>query len=393
MHVFLSGFGEHFYLLSTAYSIPYKTMNSLHLAKFIFVMALNETLVLGGFLVLILLMLMIDIGVFHKKDHVVGYKEALTWTGVWVFLALATGVFIYFFGDLIHDVNSLEDVKVKAAEYGHPILNQLSELNPGQDKEALHIYRRNLSLEYLTGYVIEYSLSIDNIFVIVLIFFSFNVEKKYYHRVLFWGILGAIVMRFLFIFLASSLIHEFEWVLLIFGGFLVFTGAKMFLDRNKEKKIDKEKHPVLRFTSRFFRVDSKYVGHNFFIKKDGKIYLTTLFIVLLVVEFSDVIFAVDSVPAIFSITKDPYIVFFSNIFAIIGLRSLFFLLINVLDKFRFLHIGLSILLIFVGVKMILPFLDFLGNPHISTLNSLVIVVSIIGGSILASLLIPKKKVK
>lgn len=353
-------------------------------------MTLNETLVLAGFLVLIVLMLMIDIGVFHKKDHVVGYKEALTWTGVWVFLALATAVFIYFFGNLIHDVNTLDDVLMKADEYGHPILKQLGDGVSNQ--EALHIYRRNLSLEYLTGYVIEYSLSIDNIFVIVLIFFSFNVDKKYYHRVLFWGILGAIVMRFLFIFLASSLITKFDWVLLIFGGFLVFTGVKMFLDRNKEKKIDKKNHPVIRLTSRFFRVDSTYVGHSFFIRKNGKLYITTLFIVLLVVEFSDVIFAVDSVPAIFSITKDPYIVFFSNIFAIIGLRSLFFLLINVLDKFRYLHIGLSILLVFVGVKMILPFIDFLGNPHISTLNSLVIVISIIGGSILLSVIFPAKKV-
>jgi len=167
----------------------------------------------------------------------------------------------------------------------------------------------------------------------------------------------------------------------------------MFLDRNKKKKIDTQNHPVIRLSSRFFRIDSEHKGHNFFIRKNGKLYITSLFVVLLVVEFSDVIFAVDSVPAIFSITKDPYIVFFSNIFAIIGLRSLFFLLINVLDKFRFLHIGLSILLIFVGVKMILPFLNFLGNPHISTLNSLIIVISIIGGSILASLLIPIKKEK
>ena len=352
-------------------------------------MALNETLVLAGFLVLIVLMLMIDIGVFHKKDHEVGYKEALTWTAIWVSLALATGVFIYFFGGLIHNVNDLNEVLEKANEYGHPILKQLGEGVSNED--ALHIYQRNLALEYFTGYVIEYSLSIDNIFVIVLIFFSFNVEKKYYHRVLFWGIIGAIVMRFLFIFLSASLIQRFDWVLVIFGAFLVFTGTKMFLERNKEKKIDKEHHPVLRLTSRFFRVDSDYKGHNFFIRKNGKLYMTTLFIVLLVVEFSDVIFAVDSVPAIFSITKDPYIVFFSNIFAIIGLRSLFFLLINVLDKFRYLHIGLSILLVFVGVKMILPFLNFLGNPHISTLNSLVIIISIIGGSILASLLIPAKK--
>jgi tellurite resistance protein TerC len=209
--------------------------------------------------------------------------------------------------------------------------------------------------------------------------------------VLFWGILGAIVMRFLFIFVSSALIQQFEWVLIFFGALLIFTGIKMFLDRNKDRKIDTSQHPVIRLTSRFFRVDREYKGKKFFIRKEGKLYLTSLFVVLLVVEFSDVIFAVDSVPAIFSITKDPYIVYFSNIFAIIGLRSLFFLLINILEKFRYLHTGLSILLIFVGVKMILPFLDFLGNPHISTPISLLVVVSIILVSILASIVIPPKK--
>ncbi len=347
---------------------------------------INEALILIGFLILIILMLMVDIGVFHKKNHEVGFREALMWTAVWVSLALGTGVLIFYFGNLIHGVDNLNDVKEIADKYSHPILKQLV---PGiSDEEALYIYRRNLSLEYLTGYVIEYSLSIDNIFVIVLIFYSFGVEKQYYHRVLFWGILGAIVMRFLFIFISSELIQRFEWILYIFGAFLIFTGVKMFLDRNKEKKIDKEHHPVIRFTSKFFSVDKDYKGSKFFLRKEGKLFITTLFVVLLVVEFSDVIFAVDSVPAIFSITKDPYIVYFSNIFAIIGLRSLFFLLINILGKFRYLHIGLSFLLVFVGIKMSLP---LFGDIHISTLNSLIIVISIIGGSILASLFIPVKK--
>ena len=352
-------------------------------------MVLNETLVFVGFLVLVILILMIDIGVFHKKDHEVGFREALTWTSVWISIALAIGVLIYYFGNLIHNVQDVAGVRDIAIKYGHPIVNQLVEgIN---DESALHIYRKSLSLEYFTGYLIEYSLSIDNIFVIVMIFYSFGVEKKYYHRVLFWGILGAIIMRFLFIFISSELIQQFEWVLLFFGGLLIVTGIKLFVERNKEKNIDTQHHPVIRFTSRFFKVDKEYKGPKFFIRKDGKLFLTTLFVVLLVVEFSDVIFAVDSVPAIFSITKDPYIVYFSNIFAIIGLRSLFFLLINILEKFRFLHIGLSVLLVFVGVKMILPFLGFLGNPHISTLNSLVVIISIIGVSILASVLIPVKK--
>ncbi|MEJ2595655.1 MAG: TerC/Alx family metal homeostasis membrane protein [bacterium] len=350
---------------------------------------MNETLVLIGFLVLVSLILMVDIGVFHKKDHEVGFREALVWTAVWVSLALATGVLIYFFGNMIHGLDNVEAITSRAEDFKHPILDQLSAVT--SDETAKHIYNRNLALEYITGYLIEYSLSIDNIFVIVLVFYSFGVEKQYYHRVLFWGILGAIVMRFLFIFLSAELIQRFEWILVIFGAFLVFTGVKMFLERKKTRSIDTQNHPVIRFTSRFFRVNREYRGHRFFLKIDGRIYITSLFIVLLVIEFSDVIFAVDSVPAIFSVTKDPYIVYFSNIFAIIGLRSLFFLLINIMEKFRFLHIGLSFLLVFVGIKMILPFIGFLGNIHIPTLTSLFIIIGIIGLSILASLIIPVSK--
>jgi tellurite resistance protein TerC len=349
-------------------------------------MVINEIVAIIGFLVLIILMLMVDIGVFHKKDHAVSFREALGWTILWISLALFSGLLIYLFGEKIHGITNGTQLEAIIEKYGHPITFYADDF-----ERSLAIYRQNLALEYLTGYLIEYSLSIDNIFVFVLIFYSFGVDKKYYHRVLFWGILGAIVMRFLFIFVSSALIQQFEWVLIFFGALLIFTGIKMFLDRNKDRKIDTSQHPVIRLTSRFFRVDREYKGEKFFIRKEGKLYLTSLFVVLLVVEFSDVIFAVDSVPAIFSITKDPYIVYFSNIFAIIGLRSLFFLLINILEKFRYLHTGLSILLIFVGVKMILPFLDFLGNPHISTPISLLVVVSIILVSILASIVIPPKK--
>ena len=345
-----------------------------------------SNMVLLGFLVIMGFFLALDLGVFHKKDREIGFKEAAVWTVVWVSMAMLAFMLIYFFGEKIHGVTNLEEVKEKVAEYGHPIASRLQGVSDGQ---ALKIYRQNLALEYLTGYIVEYSLSIDNIFVIILIFASFGIQKKYYHRVLFWGIIGAVVMRFLFIFLFSSLIHRFEWLLLLFGAFLVFTGVKMFLQRNKTKKIDTKNHPVIRFTARYFSVDREYTGHNFFVRKNGKLFVTSLFIVLLIVEFSDVIFAVDSIPAIFSITKDPYIVYFSNIFAIIGLRSLFFLLINILDKFRYLNIGLSILLVFVGLKMILPFLP--GDYHLNTVQSLIVILIIIGGSILASLVIPDKK--
>ncbi|NOX85243.1 MAG: TerC/Alx family metal homeostasis membrane protein, partial [Chlorobi bacterium] len=319
-----------------------------------FQMDFHSNMVLLGFLLAMGFFLALDLGVFHKKDHEIGFKEATIWTVIWISMALLAFILIYFFGEKIHGITDIAGIKEKMTEYGHPISRQLQ--NVSDNGTALKIYRENLALEFLTGYIVEYSLSIDNIFVIILIFASFGIEKKYYHRVLFWGILGAVAMRFLFIFLFSTLIHRFEWLLLLFGAFLVFTGVKMFLQRNKEKKIDTKNHPVIRFTARYFSVDKDYTGHNFFIRKSGKLFVSSLFIVLLIVEFSDVIFAVDSIPAIFSITKDPYIVYFSNIFAIIGLRSLFFLLINILDKFRYLNIGLSLLLVLVGVKMILPFL-------------------------------------
>lgn len=346
-------------------------------------MGQNEAVALVGFILIIIVMLMMDIGIFHKKDREVSFKEALGWTSLWVSLALISWLLIYLFGDKIHGPASIEDLKELVAKYGHPIT-----LAEGNLEQSLAIYRQNLGLEFITGYIIEYSLSIDNIFVIVMIFYSFGVDKKYYHKVLFWGILGAIIMRFLFIFISSTLIQRFDWILVFFGLLLVFTGVKMFLDRNKDLRIDTQKHPVIRFSAKYLAVDKEYEGPQFFIRKNGKLFVTSLFIVLLVIEFTDVIFAVDSVPAIFSITKDPFIVYFSNIFAIIGLRSLFFLVINILERFRFLNIGLSALLVFIGLKMITHHFHLV---EISTLQSLVIVLGILLASILASIIIPAKK--
>jgi len=341
---------------------------------------------LAGFLVVIGLFLSIDLGVFHKKDYEIGTREAAVWTVIWVSLAMVAWAFIYFFGEKIHGISDWDDLHQIVEKYGSPVT-----IDKNSFDQSLIAYRHNMALEYLTGYIVEYSLSLDNIFVIVMIFFSFGIKKIYYHRVLFWGIIGAVVMRFVFIFLSSALIQRFDWILVFFGALLIYTGIKMFVERNKNKKIDTKNHPVIRFTAKYFAVEKDYTGHQFFIRKSGKLFVTSLFIVLLIVEFSDVIFAVDSVPAIFSITKDPYIVYASNIFAIIGLRSLFFLLINILDKFRFLHIGLSALLVFVGSKMILPFLPFIGGVHISTLHSLYVILGIIVVSVLASVLIPEKK--
>lgn len=347
-------------------------------------MAQSETIVMLCFLALVVLILMIDIGVFSKKkEKEISFKEALGWTSVWVSLALITWLLIYLYGERIHGIQTMDDLKEIVAKYSPPITIIENDL-----PKSLAVYRQNLGLEFITGYLVEYSLSIDNIFVIVMIFYSFGVDKIHYHRILFWGILGAIAMRFLFIFISAALIEKFDWILIFFGALLIFTGIKMFLERNKEKDIDTKNHPVIRFASRIFSVDYEYTGSNFFIRKNGKLFISTLFVVLLVIEFSDLIFAVDSVPAIFSITKDPFIVYFSNIFAIIGLRSLFFLLINVLEKFRYLHIGLSVLLVFVGVKMIIPFIF---EVHVTTMQSLTAIILILAFSMIASVLLPARK--
>ena len=338
----------------------------------------QEVVVLICFLILIIFILIVDLGVFHKKNHEVGFKEALGFTTLWVTLALIFWGMIYLFGDWIHGPENFEDLKDLVSKYGHPI-----KLIENDYEKSLQIYRQNLGLEFITGYIIEYSLSVDNIFVILMIFYSFGVKKIYYHRVLFWGILGAVIMRFLFIFISSALIQQFAWILYLFGALLVFTGIKMFLDRNKKDTIDTNKHPIIVFVSKHFAVDREYEGPRFFIRKEGKLYLTGLFVVLIVIEFSDVIFAVDSVPAIFSITKDPFIVYFSNIFAIIGLRSLFFLIMNIIEKFRYLKIGLSVLLVFIGVKMLIH--DYI---QITTMQSLTIILFILLISMIASLLIP-----
>jgi tellurite resistance protein TerC len=346
----------------------------------------NEITFFSIFLVFIIGVLMLDLGVFDRKSHVVPFKEALIWTGIWVFLSFAFYLLLRFQGDLIHGLNSLDAIKKQVAEFHHPI--NIDGLNYEQ---ALDLYRKNLSLEYLTGYMIEYALSVDNVFVMILIFLAFRVQKMYYKRVLFWGILGAVIMRFLFIFLSAALIQKFEWIMYIFGAFLVFTGIKMFLSRNQEEKIDTEAHPIVKIASKYLPVYPHYFRHHFWFRKPEtkKLYFTPLFIVLLVIEFTDVVFAVDSVPAIFSVTLDPYIVFFSNIFAILGLRSLFFVVVNVISLFHYLKHGLSILLAFIGIKMLLK--EPLQDIGFTTAHSLYVVVIILTVSILASLIFPKKK--
>ncbi|MDF3078943.1 MAG: TerC family protein [Sphingobacteriaceae bacterium] len=344
----------------------------------------NELLFFAGFILFIVLMLSIDLGVFNKNEHVVSFKEAAIMSAVWVAFAIGFYFILLTEGQILHNITNYAELEAVTQKNLHNIT-----LIPGHFAESTHIYNQNLALEFITGYLIEYALSVDNIFVMVLIFTAFGVNERYYHRVLVWGIIGAIVMRFLFIFLGATLISRFEWIMYVFGAFLVYTGIMMFLNRNHEEKIDPKNHKVVKLASKYFRVHPEFVGHSFFVRRNGHRYITPLFLVLLIVEFTDLIFAVDSIPAIFAITKDPYIVFFSNIFAILGLRSMFFLLVNVIHKFHYLKTGLSFLLIFIGIKMLGH--HWLAEWGFTTTHSLLIIVLILTVSVVASLMFPQKR--
>ncbi|MCF0061313.1 TerC/Alx family metal homeostasis membrane protein [Dyadobacter chenwenxiniae] len=344
----------------------------------------NEVLFFGGFILVISVMLLLDLGVFNKKDHVVKFGEAAAWTVAWIFLALVFYVIINTHGDLVHGMDSFEELSAIKDKYAPHL-----KLIPGDFAGSLEIYRKNMSLEFITGYLLEYALSVDNIFVIILIFSSFGVRPQYYKKVLFWGVLGAIVMRFIFIFLGSALMQRFEWIIYIFGLLLVYQGGKIFFEAGKDEKIDPAKHPVVKFASKYLPVFPRYVREHFFVLKKGKWLVTPLFVVVLIVEFTDLIFAVDSVPAVFSVTKDPYVVFFSNIFAIMGLRSMFFFLSNIMGLFRFLKYGLGVLLVFIGGKML--FHTQLEVAGFETVYSLYVILGILAVSILASVVFPEKK--
>ena len=298
-----------------------------------------------GFNAFVLIMLCIDLGVFHRKAHIVTFKESIAWTVTWITLALV--------------------------------------FNPG----VAHYMGNEKGLEFFAGYVIEYSLSVDNMFVFALLFNYFAVPPLYQHKVLFWGILGALVMRAIMIFLGAALIAKFAWIIYVFGAFLILTGIKMVVKRDEE--IHPERNPLVRLFKRFMPVTSDYRGDRFFVKENGIRMATPLFVVLLLVECSDLVFAVDSVPAIFAVTEDPFIVYTSNVFAILGLRSLYFALSGVMEKFHYLKIGLGVVLTFVGVKMLLAHSPWKIDTHVS----LGVIVVVLAGSVVASLLWPKKTVK
>lgn len=330
--------------------------------------------------------MIVDLGVFSKKQsHVVQFKEAAIWSAIWVALSIGFYFFLQYYGYLVHGIDSLARLQEVRDLYADHV-----KFVPGNFAANLERFQANMALEYITGYLVEYSLSADNIFVFILIFSSFGVHERYYKKILVWGILGAIILRFIFIFLGSALIQRFEWIMYLFGAFLVYTGVQLFFQKEEDEKIEPSKHPVVRFASKYLNVYHRNVTDNFFVrrKSDRKLFVTPLFLIVIVVAFTDLVFAVDSIPAIFSITKDPYIVFFSNVFAIMGLRSMFFFLSSIMSQFRFLKVGLAVLLTFIGAKMLAE--HWLADWGFKPAYSLYIIIGILSISILASWLIPEK---
>ena len=297
----------------------------------------------GAFIAAIMVFLALDLGVFHRKAHVIDFKEALLWTFVWFSVAMI-------FAGSLSNWRSKEE-----------------------------------SLEFVTGYIIELSLSMDNVFVIALIFAYFRVPLIYQHRVLFWGILGALVMRGVMIGIGAALVQRFHWMLYVFGGFLLVTGIKMIF--TDDEGVHPEKNPVLRIARKFFPISPDFDGQKFTTRINGRAALTPLALVLLMVETTDLVFAVDSIPAIFSVTQNSFVVFTSNVFAILGLRSLYFVLANAIGYFRYLKIGLSIVLVFIGGKMLLV----IWKIHIPTATSLMVVAGIITTSIIYSMIVGRKE--
>jgi tellurite resistance protein TerC len=288
----------------------------------------------------VLVLLALDLGLFHRDDHTISVKEALIWSGIWTLLALLFNLGVWLFGG------------------------------------------PQAGLEFFTGYLIERSLSIDNIFVFILVFSYFAVPSKYQYKVLFWGILGALVMRITLILVGAALIKEFHWVIYLFGALLVVSGIRMAIQ--KEGQMEPDKNPLVKFFKRFMPVSSEYHNGHFFTRIKGVLYATPLFLVLLVVESTDLVFALDSIPAIFAITDDPFIVYTSNVFAILGLRALYFALAGIMDRFHYLKIGLSATLVFVGAKMLLT--DLIKIPVLASLGVIAAILTI---SIVASLLRPR----
>ena len=318
----------------------------------------------GLFMLFVLAMLALDLGVFHRKAHVVGFKESAIWSAVWVALAMGFCLLLYQYA--LHKFP--RDPRLLAVE--------------GFDATAA---ARQTALEFLTGFVVEKSLAVDNIFVFVVVFNFFGIPAIYQHRVLFYGILGALVFRVIFIALGSVLM-QYHWVVIVFGVFLILTGVKILFA--PEKPIEPEKNPLIKLLRKLVPVTPTLEGQSFFLRINGVLHATPLFVALVFLELSDIIFAVDSVPAIFALTKEPFIVLTSNVFAILGLRAMYFLLAGVVDKFRYLKYGLGVVLVFVGLKMVWLNEAFGGKFPITW--SLGIIAGVLASSILLSILVPPR---
>jgi len=302
---------------------------------------MSDALAWSIFGVIVLVLLALDLGVFHRKAHEVKMKEALIWSAVWITVALLFNVGVYF------------------------------------------VKGRELAVQFLAGYLLEKSLSVDNLFVFLLIFNYFHLPSQYQHKILFWGIIGALVSRAVFIFCGLSLLHYFSWMIYVFGAILIWTGLKLAFE--KDKKVEPEKNIFVKAFRRFFPLDKGYHDGKFFVKLNGVLYATPLIVILLVVESTDIVFAVDSIPAILAISRDAFIIYTSNVFAILGLRALYFALAQLMKLFHHLHYGLSLILVLIGVKMIVA--HFIHIPTVATLGTILLVLA---ASVVASIIWPSK---
>lgn len=318
-----------------------------------------------GFIGFVLAVLALDLGVFHKDAHEVSFKESAIWTVVWISLAMVFNLFLYKYSEWVFSSD--------------PRLLGIPGFDPSESA-------KQVALEFLTGFVVEKSLAIDNIFIFAVVFSYFSIPKVYQHRVLFWGIIGALIFRAIFVALGAVLM-QYHAVVIFFGVLLLFTGIKMFFAGTEEQ--DLEKNFIVKLLKKFLRIYPKIDGQNFFVKKDGLTHVTPLFLALIFMELTDIIFAVDSVPAIFALTKEPLIVFTSNIFAILGLRSMYFMLAGVMDRFIYIKYGLAAVLVFVGLKMV--YLNGLFGGKFPITWSLIIIAVLIGSSIVASFIVDKRK--
>lgn len=311
----------------------------------------------SAFLGLVVLFLALDLGVFHRHAHEVKMKEALTWSGIWIAMGVGFSALVF---------------------------TQWSAISPQSTYT-----NAEAGMAYITGYLVEKALSVDNLFVFLIVFTYFKVPAQYQHRVLFWGIIGALIFRGIFIAAGSVLLEKFHWTMILFGLFLIFTGIKMVT--SKDKEMDPGKNPLVTLIRKVMPTTNEYHGQKFFMRIDGKLWATPLFLALLVVEFTDIIFAIDSVPAIFAITSEPFIVFTSNVFAILGLRSLYFALAGLMQMFHYLHYGLSAILVFVGGKMLYGFLEkdvWAHLPKFPAWISLLTILSLLAAAVIISILRP-----